>query len=101
MGFWNGIFDKAKGWRFTPVKINGQWYTPLGKLVKNPNAYWTAIKRNGRFWNGIFDKAKGRRVTPVKINGQWYTPLGKLVKNPDAYWAAIKRNGKFWRSKGK
>jgi hypothetical protein len=52
MGHWFGKFDSNKSWRKTPAKIKGNWYTPTGQKVKDPGAYFKAIKKNGRNWEG-------------------------------------------------
>ena len=52
MGYWFGKFSKCYPWRKTPVKIGDTWYTPYGEVVRDPDAYFAAIKRNGRYWEG-------------------------------------------------
>ncbi len=52
MGYWFGKYDNCRGWRKTPAKINKSWYTPSGKKIRNPSAYFEAVDRNGRYWEG-------------------------------------------------
>ncbi|ENN96033.1 hypothetical protein J422_04590 [Methanocaldococcus villosus KIN24-T80] len=53
MGYWFGVFDKRLSWRKkTPVKIYGKWYTPKGEKVRDSDAYFKTIERNGRYWEG-------------------------------------------------
>ena len=52
MGYWFGKSSKCYPWRKTPTKIGNTWYTPTGEVVRDPDAYFAAIKRNGRYWEG-------------------------------------------------
>ena len=50
MGYWFGESSDRYPWRKTPTKIGNTWYTPYGEVVHDPEAYFTAIERNGRYW---------------------------------------------------
>ncbi len=52
MGYWFGKYSKCTSWRKTPAKIGNNWYTPNGERIRNPKAYFKAVKRNGRYWEG-------------------------------------------------
>jgi hypothetical protein len=52
MGYWFGEFNDCMPWRRTPVKIGDKWYTPTGERIRNPSAYFRAVRRNGRYWEG-------------------------------------------------
>ncbi len=50
MGYWFGRSSSCYPWRKTPTKIGNTWYTPYGEVVRDPDAYFAAIRRNGRYW---------------------------------------------------
>ncbi len=52
MGYWNGSYSNKSTWRKTPTKVGKSWHTPSGERVKNPDAYFKTVEKNGRYWKG-------------------------------------------------
>lgn len=61
MGHWFNEFRDDKGWRKTPAKINGKWYTQKGELINDPKAYFSAVNKNGRYWEKDTGWTKGNK----------------------------------------
>lgn len=68
MGYWFGEFSDCTSWRKTPTKIGDTWYTPKGEKIKNPDAYFAAVERNGRYWEGDTGWKKSNRYCSSKYD---------------------------------
>lgn len=71
MGYWFGSFSDCYSWRKTPVKIGNTWYTPSGDRIHDPDAYFAAVRRNGRYWTGNTGWRDSNRYCDAYDDDDW------------------------------